>query len=93
MVTFMNWERDSSCTVEQFKTLLLKSMQVEGHISQEKLEILLQRYRTDSYHLAKVQRNELSALNSDRLDVIKRAFKNVGKQRIQVLGIYIDLGY
>jgi hypothetical protein len=54
MVTFMNWERDSSCTIDQFKSLLLETMKVGTHITEERLEILLQRYRQDSYELAKI---------------------------------------
>lgn len=41
MVTFMNWERDSSCTIDQFKSLLMDTMKLEGKFSQEKLDILL----------------------------------------------------
>jgi len=54
MVTFMNWDRDSSCTIDQFKNLLLDTMKIEKHIKADRLEILLQRYRQDSYELAKI---------------------------------------
>ncbi len=82
MVTFMNWERDSSCTISQFKHLLFDTMKLKGKYSENKLDILLQRYRQDAFAQAKNQRNELKSLNSDRLEVIKKGFSSVGKQRI-----------
>ena len=57
-------------------------MKLKGKYSESKLDILLQRYRQDGYELAKIQRNELKGLNADRLEVIKKGFSRVSKQRI-----------
>ena len=53
MVAFMNSARDSSCTLDQFKNLLLKTMKLQGKMPSQRLQILLQRYRLDEYELAK----------------------------------------
>ena len=80
MVTFMNWERDSSCTVDMFKSLLFDSMKLKREsLDDSRLDLLLQRYRQDSYELAKTQREELKELDSDRLEVIQKGFKLAGK--------------
>ena len=54
MVTFMNWNRDSSCTLDQFKGLLLDTMNLRGKLQESRLDLILQRYRLDSYELAKI---------------------------------------
>ena len=41
LVTFMNWERDSSCTIDEFKSLLLEVMKLRGKIGEQQLGILL----------------------------------------------------
>ena len=79
MVTFMNWERDSSCQLSQFKNLLLDSMQLSGKIDENHLTLLLQRYRQDEYETMKTQRNDLAGLNSDQRAVAKQAFADIGK--------------
>lgn len=54
MVTFMNWERDSSCQLIQFKNLLLDTMKLRGKIEENRLSLLLQRYRQDEYETMKI---------------------------------------
>ena len=53
-------------------------MKLRGKIHESRLDLIMQRYRQDSYELAKTQRNELADLNADRLEVIQKAFSGVG---------------
>ena len=93
MATFMNRERDSSCSIDQFKRLLLSTMKLDGKMREDKIDVLLQRYRQNAYKDAKIQRDELYGLNVDQLKMIKKGFSDYGKQLIQMLGLYHDLGY
>lgn len=50
---------------------MLETMNLKGKFNKSKIDLVLQRYRMDSYELAKIQRNELEGLNADRREVIK----------------------
>lgn len=93
MVNFMNWNRDSSCSVDQFHRLLRDTMQIGEKIDKDQIKMLLQRYRQDGYQVARLQGKDLFGLNKNHKEIIERGFQNVGKQRIQLLGLYHDLGY
>ena len=49
----------------------MESMQLQNKLREDKLDLLLQRYRSDGYALAKQQRNKLASLKADRREVIK----------------------
>ena len=94
LVTFMNWDRDSSSTIDQFKSLLFETMELSGKIGAQQLGLLLQRYRQDAYSAAKSQSRELAGHgDKSQLEIIKKGYSAAGKQNIQILGIYDDLGY
>ena len=52
LLIFMNYARDCSLTVEQFKMLFMQKLELNMVLSEDEANLIIQRYRVDEQRLA-----------------------------------------